>query len=93
MSVPVRDIYIAVIGAIGVGKSTFIQRAFDLKAPPATDEIPSISMMVERSRCNVKLIEIDWSKIDFEKQPPQWPAVCYHFDSVDFGANTIDRWN
>lgn len=74
----VRDVCIAVVGAYGVGKSTFIQRAYDLKSSSSSkDVVSSKFMVVDRPPCNVKLAEIDWAKIDFESQPLVWPRVGF----------------
>lgn len=74
---PMRDVCIAVVGAYGVGKSTFIQRAYDLKSPSSKDIVFSKFTVVDRPPCNVKLAEIDWAKIDFESQPFVWPRVGF----------------
>lgn len=73
----IRDVCIAVVGANGVGKSTFIQKAHDLKSPSSKDVVSSKIMTVERSPCNVKLVEVDWAKLDFESQPLVWPRVGF----------------
>jgi GTPase SAR1 family protein len=73
----IRDLCIAVVGARGVGKSTFIQKAYDLKAPPSEDAVTSKLMTVDRSLCTVKLVEIDWAKLDLDTQPLIWPRVSF----------------
>ncbi|KAH8153826.1 uncharacterized protein LAJ45_01593 [Morchella importuna] len=71
-----RDICIAVVGARGVGKSTFIQKAYDLKSPSTKDMVSCKFMTVERSQCNVILVELDWAKLDFGSQPLVWPRMA-----------------
>lgn len=82
----VRDVCIAVVGAYGVGKSTFIQKAYDLKSSSSKDLVSSKIMTVDRSPCNVKLVEIDWAKLDFESQPLVWPRVGF---SIRISANCV----
>lgn len=82
----VRDVCIAVVGAYGVGKSTFIQRAHDLKSSSGGDIVSSKFMVVDRPPCNVKLVEIDWAKIDFESQPLVWPRVGF---LIHFAASSL----
>lgn len=65
----------AVIGSSGVGKSTFIQKAFDLPSLPLRGDMPKIRLSVDRMPCSVKLVELDAGRIDFEQNPPQWPRV------------------
>ncbi|PWW72005.1 ras GEF [Tuber magnatum] len=71
----IRDLCIAVIGARGVGKSTFIQRAYDLGAPPNEDAVIAKLMTVERSLCTVKLVEMDLAKLDLDSQQLVWPRT------------------
>ncbi|KAL7271626.1 hypothetical protein RUND412_005602 [Rhizina undulata] len=71
-----REICIVVVGAEGVGKSTFIQKAYDLKGPPEKNVVPSKVMTVDRASCNVKLIELDWTKLDLDTQPIVWPRAA-----------------
>jgi len=71
----VRDINIAVVGAAGVGKTTFIERAYDLPAPARHGEVHSLTMVVDRTPCNVSLVEVDWTRIDFDKEQMQWPRA------------------
>jgi GTPase SAR1 family protein len=74
--IPIREIHVAVVGAAGVGKTTFIKRAYELKSTPGRSDVPSLTMVFERSPCIIKLVEADWTKIEFEKQPIHWPRVC-----------------
>ena len=80
MSSPtVRDINIAVVGSAGVGKTTFIERAYDLSVTPSHGEVHSLTVMVDRSPCSVGLVEVDLNRINFNKQPMQWPRVSCPF--------------
>ena len=73
----IRDLCIAVVGARGVGKSTFIQRAYDLKSPPNEDAVTAKLMTVERSLYTVKLVEIDLAELDLDSQQLIWPRVGF----------------
>jgi len=74
--IPIREIHVAVVGAAGVGKTTFIKRAYELKSTPGRYDVPSLTMVFERSPCIIKLVEADWTKIEFEKQPIHWPRMA-----------------
>ncbi len=64
---------IAVIGADGVGKSSFIQRALRLPRPPTTN-ITSLRQDVDGIPHVVTLVELDLEIFDVEPtQPVQWP--------------------
>ncbi len=68
-----ETINIAVIGADGVGKSTFIQRALRLPKPP-TANINGIRLDVEGIPHIVTLIELDLEYFDVEPaQKIRWP--------------------
>ncbi|CAZ84425.1 unnamed protein product [Tuber melanosporum] len=71
----IRDLCIAVVGARGVGKSTFIQRAYDLKSLPNEDAVTAKLMTVERSLCTVKLVEVNLAKLDLDSQQLVWPRA------------------
>lgn len=67
------DINIAVIGSAGVGKSTLIQRAFGLSAPP-TSIASSLRMSVDNIVYTVSLIELDLESFDIPADHRiQWP--------------------
>ncbi|RPB28042.1 ras GEF [Terfezia boudieri ATCC MYA-4762] len=70
-----REICIAVVGSADVGKSTFIQKAYDLKAPPKQNSMSSKSLLVEKLMCDVKLVEVDVERMDLESQPLIWPKL------------------
>jgi len=69
------EILIAVVGSADVGKSTFIQKVYDLKAPPKQNSMSSKSLLVEKLMCDVKLVEVDIERMDLESQPLLWPKV------------------
>lgn len=67
------DINIAVIGSVGVGKSTFIQRALGLRGPP-TSNISGARMSVDNVPYTVTLIELDLETFDLVADKRiQWP--------------------
>ena len=64
---------IAVIGADGVGKSSFIQRAMRLSKPP-TGGITAMRIDVDNKPFVVALIELDLEHFDVDpKQKIHWP--------------------
>jgi GTPase SAR1 family protein len=67
------DINIAVIGSVGVGKSTLIQRAFGLRSAP-TSIASSLRMSVDNILYTVSLIELDLECFDIvPDRRIQWP--------------------
>ncbi|KAJ4388475.1 hypothetical protein N0V85_007516 [Neurospora sp. IMI 360204] len=68
------SINIAVIGAYGAGKSSFVQRAFRLQRPPELN-ISTLRMEIDGTRYLVTLIEIDLDGFkDLDPgQSIQWP--------------------
>ncbi|KAF8460276.1 ras guanine nucleotide exchange factor domain-containing protein [Kalaharituber pfeilii] len=70
-----REICIAVIGKTDVGKSTFIQKAYDLKALPKQNTISSKGYHVDKLLCDVKLVEIDSDRMDLDSQSLVWPRL------------------
>jgi GTPase SAR1 family protein len=67
------SINIAVIGADGVGKSAFIQRALRLPRPPSLN-VTSLRQDVDGAPHVVTLIELDLEDFDVNPdQPIQWP--------------------
>ena len=58
-----------------MGKSTFIQKAYDLKAPPRHNCMSTQSIKIDKLMCEVKLVEIDCDTLDLESQPMVWPKV------------------
>ncbi|KAG6288597.1 hypothetical protein E4U09_005478 [Claviceps aff. purpurea] len=64
---------IAIIGADGVGKSSFVQRALDLACPPATNP-SSARMAVDNVTHMVTLFELELEHFELDPcQPIQWP--------------------
>ena len=70
----VHGVSIAVVGRGGVGKSTFIQRALDLKASPESP-IASKKVSLEGSISVVRLIELDISEVFVIENALQWPKI------------------
>ncbi|EPE06255.1 ras guanyl-nucleotide exchange factor [Ophiostoma piceae UAMH 11346] len=73
-SSPMETVNIAVIGADGVGKSAFVQRALRLAKPP-TQSITAIHLNVENRPFVVALIELDLEHFDVNpNQRINWPT-------------------
>jgi hypothetical protein len=56
-----REINIMVVGASGVGKTTFIQRAHDLRLPPKS-ALCARNLLVSNVLHTVRLIELDFDE-------------------------------
>jgi GTPase SAR1 family protein len=70
-----ENYYIAVIGATGVGKSSFVQRVLNLARPPPGPAATS-RLTVDNTTYSVTLLEFDLEFIDLNPtQPIQWPKV------------------
>ncbi|KAL5630495.1 hypothetical protein BROUX41_000367 [Berkeleyomyces rouxiae] len=68
-----ESLNIAVVGASGVGKSTFIQRVVGLSRPPLSDAT-ALSFPLDNSAYPVTLLELNLEAFDFGPgQPVQWP--------------------
>ena len=68
-----RVINIVVIGASGVGKSTFIQKAFGLRTPPES-EITSQNVLIDKLIYAVNLIELHLESFDVHADRRiKWP--------------------
>jgi GTPase SAR1 family protein len=68
-----ESINIAVIGANGVGKSAFIQRALRLPRAPTTS-LTRIRQDLDGTPYAVTLVELDLEVFDVDpEQPIQWP--------------------
>lgn len=64
---------IAIIGARGVGKSSFVQRILGLPRPPAHDA-SSLRIVVDGRSYSVLLLELDLEHFDMAPERPiQWP--------------------
>lgn len=64
---------IAVIGADGVGKSSFIQRVLGLSRPPISNA-SSVRIVVDSVTHMITLLELDLDSFDLNtKHPIQWP--------------------
>ena len=67
-----ESINIAVIGADGVGKSSFIQRAWRSQRPPSL--VTTMRVDVDGMPYQVTFVELDLEGFDIgEEQPIQWP--------------------
>lgn len=69
-----NDVSIAIIGCAGVGKSTFMQRALDLKSFPRS-AITSKKVSLEGSISIVRLIELDVTEISIIDNALRWPKI------------------
>ena len=69
-----NDVSIAIIGCAGVGKSTFMQRALDLKSFPRS-AITSKKVSLEGSISVVRLIELDVTEISIIDNALRWPKI------------------
>ena len=64
---------IAIIGATGVGKSSFIQRVLGLARPPISNA-SSVRMVVENVTHMIALLELDLEHFELNPELPiQWP--------------------
>lgn len=68
-----ENINLAIIGAEGVGKSTFIQH-LRRAARPTASNITTLRQEVDGAHCLVTLVELDLEGIELDpNQPVQWP--------------------
>ena len=64
---------IAIIGAAGVGKSSFVQGVLDLARPPISNA-SSVRIVVDNATHMVTLLELDLESFELSPaQPIQWP--------------------
>lgn len=64
---------IAIIGAAGVGKSSFVQRVLGLSRPPISNA-SSVRIVVDNVTHMVTLLELDLEHFELSpSQPIQWP--------------------
>lgn len=64
---------IAIIGAIGVGKSTFVQRILGLSRPPISTA-SSVRIVVDSAAYMICLLELDLDSFELNTPHPiQWP--------------------
>ncbi|KAL1305056.1 hypothetical protein AAFC00_001994 [Neodothiora populina] len=72
-SEPLPDINLVVLGAPGVGKSTFIRHSFGLSTPP-TSPIVTKQVTIENGPCLVRLVELSIADVDIEDDGEvKWP--------------------
>jgi ribosome-binding ATPase YchF (GTP1/OBG family) len=70
-----QEINIVVLGSPSVGKSTFIQRAFDLRTAPPTP-FTSRKMSIDGNVYVVRLIELSYHELDLDDEKCIcWPDV------------------
>lgn len=70
-----ETVNIAVIGADGVGKSAFIQRALSLPRPPGLN-ITTVRLEVDGVLYLVTIVELDIESFDVNPDLPiQWPKI------------------
>ncbi|KAF2093287.1 ras GEF [Rhizodiscina lignyota] len=70
-----HEINIAVLGAAGVGKSSFIQRVFDHRAPPTLTVTPR-KMSIDGEEYTVRLIELSFDDLEFDDSHITWPDAA-----------------
>lgn len=68
----IQQIYIAVLGAKGVGKSTFIQHALDLRKP-TNGPVSSSKVALAGVTYRFQLLELDLEDIDYSARQIKWP--------------------
>jgi GTPase SAR1 family protein len=68
----IQEIYLAVIGAKGVGKSTFIQHALDLRKP-TNGPVSSSKVALSGVTYRFQLLELDLDDIDYSARQIKWP--------------------
>ena len=69
-----REVNIAVLGASGVGKSTFMQCALDLKKT-SNSPVSSKKVSLEGSISVVRLLELNMADVGEEDDSLQWPET------------------
>lgn len=67
-----QEVNIAVLGSPNVGKTTFVQRAFDLPSPPAIP-FTSRKMAMDGNIFHVRLIEMNYHDLDLDDNK----CVCW----------------
>jgi ABC-type cobalamin/Fe3+-siderophores transport system ATPase subunit len=68
----IQEIYLAVIGSKGVGKSTFIQHALDLRKP-TNGPVSSSKVALSGVTYRFQLLELDLDDIDYSSRQIKWP--------------------
>jgi GTPase SAR1 family protein len=68
-----ENLNIAIIGATGVGKSSFVQRVIGLARPPLSNA-STLRMVLDNITYGVTLLELDLEYFDMSPSKPiQWP--------------------
>lgn len=68
-----QEITLAVLGASGVGKSTFIQHALDLRKP-TNGPVSSSKVALSGITYRFQLLELELSDIDYTARQIKWPT-------------------
>ena len=68
----IQQINLAVLGAQGVGKSTFIQHALDIRKP-TNGPVSSSKVALSGVTYRVQLLELDLNDIDYTARQIKWP--------------------
>lgn len=92
---PMVEVTIAVLGAAGVGKSTFIRCALDLKQP-ATSAASVKKMSLDGVVYQVRLLEIELDNIHITgDQQVEWPetVIDHSMTRVDGALSLYDVMN
>ncbi|KAI9697262.1 MAG: hypothetical protein M1836_004826 [Candelina mexicana] len=87
---PMREINIALLGAHGVGKSTFIARALDLRQPPEV-AVPTRKMLIDSVVYDIRLLKLTPGTVEIKGDGTiRWPKALdgKTIPSVD-GALTL----
>ena len=68
----IQQINLAVLGAQGVGKSTFIQHALDIRKP-TNGPVSSSKVALSSVTYRFQLLELDLNDIDYTARQIKWP--------------------
>lgn len=69
------DVNLLILGAAGVGKTTFVQNALELAAPPSS-HIVAKNINIEGRPCVVRLIELPIEDVEIkEDNAITWPST------------------
>lgn len=68
----IQEIYLAVLGAKGVGKSMFIQHALDLRKP-TNGPVSSSKVALSGVTYRFQLLELELDDIDYSGRQISWP--------------------
>lgn len=74
LSEPLPDINIAVLGAEGVGKSTFVQKALEFSGPPPSQASERV-ISIKGNDYLVRLLELPIDDVDIDEDTIEWPET------------------